>query len=226
MAKKSDTATPAGWHFPPETFTFLSDLKANNTKAWFAGNKTAYEKAIKHPAKAFCTHMEGALQALTGRAHNSKIFRIHRDLRFSKDKTPYNTHLHISFFPEAAATQPPAWHFGLEPGKLGLGTGIFAFEKAGLALYRDRVAGPDGDDLSKLLAGLDRDGIRFNEPELKRGPPGFDPDHANSDLLRRKGLTAWLEVADPGTAVAPGIVTECAVTFKRLKPVFDWLMPG
>ncbi len=81
--------------FPTGTVLFLKGLRANNRRDWFNENKAAYEQDLEAPARAFCEVMRERLEALTGLSHDAKVYRIHRDLRFSKDKTPYNAHLHI-----------------------------------------------------------------------------------------------------------------------------------
>ena len=163
--------------FTKETVRFLQELKANNTREWFADNKSAYENAVKAPAQHFCDALTGQLQILTGAAHKSKIFRIHRDLRFSKDKTPYNAHLHISFIPESKMAAPPCWFFGLAPERLTVGAGVFAFDKPALEAYRQRVDGKDGVALAALLDLLKQDGVRIGDIELKRVPTGYAQDH-------------------------------------------------
>jgi len=98
--------------FPGDALTFLQDLRANNERAWFNEHKKTYETAIKQPAEAFCRAMATALETLTDQPHGHKIFRIHRDVRFSKDKTPYNTHLHIAFTPSCRHAGHPRHHPG------------------------------------------------------------------------------------------------------------------
>ena len=210
--------------FPKEAVKFLSDLKANNTRDWFTANKATYESAIKGPAAEFCEAMSGKLEKLTGTPCKSKVFRIHRDLRFSKDKTPYNAHLHISFTPETGQASPPCWFFGLEPTRIVLGAGTFGFDKSALEAFRERVDGPDGKKLAKLLEKLGAQGARIGEPDLKRVPSGYAQDHPRADLLRRKGLSAWLDTEDTKTASSPDFVATCQVKFKTLRPIYDWLI--
>lgn len=210
--------------FPDETAAFLNGLKANNNRQWFAANKPLYERSVKRPAEQFCAAVADGLQALTGTTHRSKIFRIHRDLRFSRDKTPYNAHLHISFIPEGESLSPPCWFFGLDPDRLTLGAGLFAFDKPSLEAFRRRVAGKDGSALAERLRSLERDGIRLGKPELKRLPAGYPPDHPRADLLRRKSLAVWQDLGDGHAATSPQIVKTCLASFARLKPVYDWLL--
>lgn len=212
--------------FPQEGVAFLRGLEANNDKGWFAANKSVYERAIKQPAAMFCQAVVSRLTALTGADHAAKIYRLHRDLRFSKDPTPYNAHLHISFVREGEGGVGPAWLFGLEPGRLVLGVGVMAFEKAALETFRHRVTGPQGAALSAVLDRLRGTGIRIGAPELKRVPRGFDPDHAHADLLRRKGLTVWKDFPDPMATTRPDWLDTCLSGFDQLRPVYDWLIEG
>ena len=209
--------------FSPETLEFLENLKANNTRDWFQANKPVYERAVKQPAEAFSAEMAGQLEDLTGIAHKPKVFRIYRDVRFSKDKTPYNAHIRISFLPLTDEEALPAWFFGFEPGHCALGTGVFAFEKQALEWFRDRVAGEDGVALEKILGALKKKDIRLSEPDLKRVPSGWPQDHPRAGLLRHKGLAAWID-HDDKSVVGPNLVKSCKADFKRLKPLFDWMM--
>lgn len=221
--------TKADWHFPKETLKFLKDLHKNNNRDWFKDNKSGYEQHWRDPAEEFAELMSAGLETLTGQHHESKIFRIHRDVRFSKDKTPYNTHVHISFFePEkksrtATGCSAPHWLFGLETDRLVLGAGIFGFEKDELMQYRQRIDGKDGEKLQKILNSQIKKGLTLHEPELKRVPKEFDADHPRGELLRRKSLVVWKDLGKPAIACEGNLVAECSKTFKTLKPVVDWL---
>ena len=219
----------ASWLFPKDTVKFLKDLEKNNNRDWFKEHKTRYETAVRDPAEEFAERMAAALSDLTGTEQISKIFRIYRDVRFSKDKTPYNCHVHISFFsPEnmkvtARGCGTPHWFFGLETRRLVVGAGVFDFDKDELARYRKRVEGKEGEQLQKLLDRLAKKGITMHEPALKRVPKGFDADHPREALLRRKGLAVWNELGQPTLATQGNVVGLCRTAFKELRPVVDWL---
>lgn len=172
--------------FPRDTVDFLQALKANNNRDWFKANKERYEAAIKWPAEAFSDEMVRRLEKLTKIAHTGKVFRIHRDVRFSKDKTPYNAHLRVSFTPRHGTADPPAWFFGVDPQGCAMGAGYLAFDKQRLDSFRSRIDKLAGKSLIKLLDRLRKDGFRISEPELKRVPSPFAGDHPRADLLRRK----------------------------------------
>lgn len=209
--------------FAMETIDFLKELKANNARDWFTENKKVYEQVYKAPALAFSDIMASELQSLTGDIHTPKLFRIHRDVRFSKDKTPYNTHLHISFTPEHGSESPPCWFFGLDTKSLSLGVGIFGFQPAELDTFRKRVASEDGVLIAKALAKMSKAGARLGEPALKRVPSGYPKDHPNEALLRHKGLTAWKDLGDETKALDDDLVGTCRTEFKQLKPLYDLL---
>jgi len=216
---------PAKWSFPPDTVQFLHDLAANNNREWFTQNKTRYDLMVKQPAADFCDHMVRALENLTDLPHSSKVFRVHRDVRFSKDKTPYKAYLHMLFQPKGF-DNAPKWFFGLEPDKLALGAGIFEFEKKhALEAYRQRVAGDDGLPLGRQLDKMRKAGIRIRDPELKRVPSGFNVEHNYADLLRHKGLSVWRDhPGGPDAASKDDIVKTTTASLKTLSPLFMWLL--
>ncbi len=206
------------------TITFMKQLKADNNRDWFQTRKKVIEEDYKTPALAFSTTMTEQLHSMTGLSHTSKLFRIHRDVRFSKDKTPYNTHMHISFTPEHPMANPPCWFFGLDTEKLTLGCGIFGFEATQLQTFRSRIDGPEGDEIAAILQGLIQNGARLDEPELKRIPSGYAKDHPHEALLRRKGLAVWSDLGDVSAALDKYLITTCRTEFDNLKPVFDLLL--
>ena len=214
---------PSDWCFPSGAVQFLTELKQNNNRDWFAQNKSRYDEDVKRPAQAYCTLMCEELSAITGTPHTSKIFRVHRDVRFSKDKTPYSAHLHISFLPDGSKGAAPAWFFALEPEKLIFGAGTFGFEKQALERFRERVTGGQGAALLKILSSLEEQGLRLSEPELKRVPRGFEADEDHAPLLRHKGLTAWRDSTSTKAATAPGLIDRSCDEYRTLLPLFTWL---
>jgi len=205
----------------PETMGFLRQLRANNDRAWFNAHKADYERAYKAPAEAFTAEIRPRLEALAGVPLGAKVFRIHRDVRFSKNKAPYNTHLHIGFQAQRVGGEPHrrgGFYFGLDADKLTVGVGAFDFGAADLERYRRVVAG-DGE-LAELLAALE---ARQDEPELKRVPAPYPADHPRGELLRRKGLNVWRDVDDPALIASPDLVEAVMADFAALDPVNLWL---
>lgn len=208
----------------PDTQAFLADLSAHNERAWFAANKARYERAYKAPAEAFAAELRPRIEALAGQAMGAKIFRIHRDVRFSKDKTPYNTHVHLGFQAPRTPGQPRrrgGFYFGLEADRATLGVGAFDFGPADLERYRRAVAGDsDGEELVGILSRID---AKPGEPDLKRVPAPYAADHPRGDLLRRKGLNVWQDIGDRALIASPELADAVMAVFETLDPVNLWL---
>lgn len=210
--------------FSAETLSFLSELRENNTKAWFDENRSIYEGAVKKPARAFSEAIAGEVEKLTETPHKPKLFRINRDIRFSKDKTPYNSHIHMSWSAAEGGGSPPAFMFGVSPDYCSAGCGVFEFQKTTLEDYRQKIAGPFGDDLGRLLDDLKEAGYRLSDPSLKRLPAGFPEDHPCAELALRKGVVAWWDFASPQDATRPDIVALVMERFRQMLPLWRFLV--
>jgi uncharacterized protein (TIGR02453 family) len=171
----------------PETLDFMADLAMNNTREWFSTHKSEYEALVKQPAERLLETVGATLQAQTGVPVTPKLYRIHRDLRFSKDKTPYNTHLHLQWNPPG----PVGFLFGVSANYVCAGAGVMGFASPELARWRERIGGKAGDALVRRVALLVKEGHRIDAPELKRVPPPDGPHHPRADYLRRKSLILW-----------------------------------
>lgn len=212
--------------FPPQAMRFLRDLKANNDRGWFQAHRETYEAAIRDPAQAFVAAVRPGLEDLAGHPLDAKIFRMHRDVRFSKDKSPYNAHLHIGFSDAAMTVREggSGFYAGLETDRLVLGAGMFEVAGAALDAFRAAIdrAG-EGEVLAAIVADLAAAGFRIEGAELKRTPAPYRADHPRADLLRRKGLTAWCETTDVGLICSPALMEFCEETFRALQPLHAWL---
>ncbi|WP_213549553.1 TIGR02453 family protein [Vannielia litorea] len=198
----------------PNARAFFTDLAANNSRDWFLAHKDSYDAKVATPGKALAEALSARLTALTGHEMRPKIFRQNRDIRFSKDKSPYKAHLHM-LWSESGDRDTPAFFLGIDPGALTAGTGQFGFAKPQLERWRAAVAGPEGEKLAALIAPF-----RLRDPELKRVPAPYPADHPRAQLLRHKGFSAWLDL-DPDD---PRPVDEIATdAFERLAPVWRWL---
>jgi uncharacterized protein (TIGR02453 family) len=208
----------------PDTQAFLRELRANNERAWFTAHKADYERVFKAPAEAFVAELRPRLEALAGVPLGGKLFRIHRDVRFSKDKSPYNTHLHLGFQHQRAGGEPRrrgGFYFGLDPETLTLGVGAFDFGPADLERYRKAVADDSwGGDLAGLVASL---GARQHDADLKRVPAPYPADHPRAELLKRKGLNVWRDIDDPALVASPDLVDAVVAHFAALDAVNVWL---
>lgn len=197
----------------PDARAFLGELKNNNSRDWFTAQKARYDADLKAPALALLDQVAADLERQTGDKVETKLFRPHRDVRFSKDKTPYHEHLHMLW-----TTPGMAWFFGISPDYISAGGGRMGMQKETLDAFRARVDAA-GDGLQAELDALAAEGFRIGEPDLKRVPRPYDADHPHGALLRRKSMTAWMDFdqapPDPAKAVS--------AVFARLLPLRAWL---
>ncbi|WP_298963870.1 DUF2461 domain-containing protein [uncultured Roseibium sp.] len=213
--------------FQKETFAFLKALGANNSKDWFDANKSDYQRHVKEPTDVFRPAMNNALQTLTGHEMTSKQFRINRDLRFSKDKTPYNTHIRMAFWPVGASfqgrdAQPPSFFLSIEADTIRFGTGCMAFSKPVLGAYLTLLEKGEGNNISELLARMRSGGFDVSEPDLANPPRGFPKDRAYADLARHKGLAVWKHLPDTSSLEGGSAVTALTNAWKPTLPFWQY----
>ncbi|SMP12942.1 TIGR02453 family protein [Shimia sagamensis] len=196
---------------------FLNDLADNNSKEWFAGNKAVYETNLKSPALALLDTVAASLEKQTGQVPSTKLFRPHRDVRFSKDKTPYHLHLHMLW-----STPPTGFFFGIGRDYLSVGGGIMGLDKDKLTRWRAAVDGRSGAKIAAALVDLQASGARMDEAELKRVPAPFDKDHPQAALLKRKSCTVWFDF-DESDITKGGLVSQIETAFQKLQPLTQLL---
>ncbi|MEP3280352.1 MAG: DUF2461 domain-containing protein [Stappiaceae bacterium] len=216
--------------FPAEGREFLAKLGKNNNREWFQANKKSYEALVKRPAESIRDTLCDVLSTELGRDVQGKIFRINRDLRFSKDKTPYNCHVRMLFWsPEdnsgsAKSSPGAAFMLSIEDDALICGVGKLSFEKAQLAIYRDRIAKASAaKELQSILDELVSNGARISDFDLAKPPPGTDKSHPFPDLLRHKGLCAWRDLDAPADLATPKADQVILSEFRCLWPLYAWL---
>ncbi len=216
--------------FPKETTQFLTDLAANNNKPWFHEHKEEFERIVMTPAREFVLALGERLREISPGVVadprvNKSIFRIYRDTRFSKDKTPYKTNLGLWFWVgEGHKFENPGYYFHLDANNLMLAVGLHSFSKPLLQAYRDAVVAPSlGPVLAQVITEVAQQGFRVGERTYKRTPRGYDPEHPNADLLRHSGLTAGKDLGLPAELYTPNIVDYCIAYYQQLHPVVQWL---
>ena len=216
--------------FPPETLDFLRDLGENNSKAWFDAHRAEYERDYLAPALAFIAAMDAPLRRLNPTVHadprvNGSLFRINRDVRFSRDKTPYKDHLDLFFWAgEGRSRERPGFFFRLRFDRLILGAGIHAFDARMLEAYRASVL--DDDRAMALVVALSEvagAGASLKGVGYRRVPAGFDPAHPRAGLLRHNALHASFDEPVPPSLSAPSFVDHCLDRFQPLAPLLAWV---
>jgi uncharacterized protein (TIGR02453 family) len=200
---------------------FFTELAANNSKAWFEPHKARYVDNIRKPAEFMADLVSEDLARVTGKPHTPKVFRIYRDVRFSKDKTPLNAHLHVMWASSDKDPLAPAWFMGLSPDYFLLGVGVLPMKGDSLTRYRAFVDAW-GDGLSDAMDGVFAMGAEVSDwgPEpLKRVPKPYDADHPHAELLKRKALSISLPMPDDWRT--QGLIKALNARIKDLHPVWE-----
>jgi uncharacterized protein (TIGR02453 family) len=192
--------------FQPDALQFLADLAANNDREWFKPRKADFEHLLKEPMEALCVALadrfsQRRLPLVSDPAKSP--FRIYRDVRFSKDKSPYKTGLGANFPWDDSrddAERPRGavgGYFHLEPGNIFVGGGMWHPERERLAAFREKV----DRDPNAVLRAIDDDRFRsvfgsVTGEALTRNPRGFPADHAYNHLLRLKDVIFSRRLSD------------------------------
>ena len=191
-------------HFSPELFDFLADLRANNDREWFQANKSRYERHVKEPLLRFIEDFEPYLHSISehfvadARANGGSMFRIYRDVRFSKDKTPYKTQAAVHFRHDAGKSAHA-------PGRI-----------------RDRIVAEPGAWDNAASASEFVDEFDQAGDSLKRPPKGFDPEDPHIEDLKRKDHVATCMFSEE-EATAAGFIDAVAEGCRKASPYMEFL---
>ena len=213
--------------FPPEGMEFLRDLKENNDREWFTPRKAVYQEKVQEPmvelVSAVHAEMLRFAPAYVGEPKKC-VFRIYRDTRFAKDKTPYKTHVAAAMWRGGADKNTGAgYYFSISPEALEIGGGLYSPEPDALLAVRRHIADHAVDfrktfetaAVRKLMGDL-------HGESSSRAPKGFDPEHPAMDLLKRKHYVL-MKSADPALATTPKLLPEIVKRFEAMAPFVDFL---
>lgn len=221
--------------FAPEALKFLKQLKRHNEREWFKARKEQFDELLLEPMKLFVEEMDVRLARTVPEISGSPkraIFRIYRDTRFSKDKSPYKTHV-ACWFSHVRASHGvggethgagAGYYFHLEPGESIVAGGIWMPARPTLAAIRDGIA-ERGGELKKLLKGralASRFGALSEEGKLTRTPRGYDPAHEHAELLRHASFTVSAPL-DDAMVVSGKLAQQVEKDFKAMAPLVRWI---
>lgn len=183
--------------FSPKSFAFLKELKANNNRPWFQENKERYEADLKTPMLSFIENLSEPLAKVSTefvcdpRGNGGSMFRIYRDTRFSKDKTPYKSWAAARFRHVEGRRKPaPVFYLHLEPRNVFVGCGIWHPDSKVLAQLRQFLVDNPNAWKKALYDKSFQKHFVMGGRTLTRPPRGFDPDHELLDDLKRKDFVA------------------------------------
>ena len=183
--------------FSRETFAFLRDLRENNDRDWFRANSERYEDVVREPALQFISDFGTRLDTVSThflavpKKVGGSLFRIHRDVRFSRDKRPYKTHVGIHFrHKQHKDAHAPGFYLHIEPGSVFMGGGMWRPHPEALRAIRQQIV-EDGDGWREVTfdPGLG-ESLELGGESLKRAPRGFDAGHPRIDDIKRKSFMA------------------------------------
>ncbi|HYM62562.1 MAG TPA: DUF2461 domain-containing protein [Thermoanaerobaculia bacterium] len=215
---------PSGY-FTLEVFAFLTELRTNNNRDWFAANKERYEKRVRDPMLRFISDLAPRLQKISPhivadpRPSGGSLFRIYRDTRFSHDKSPYKTHLGAHFSHDSAKKAPsvPGFYLHLEPGASFVAGGIWHPEPPALARVRDAIAAG-----STEWKALKRSKLPIEGGSLKRPPKGYAPDHPFIEDLKRTDFVTSVRLTEKQIC-SPSFLTDFTASCRTMVPLVKFV---
>ena len=216
--------------FGPGTTAFLADLATHQDRTWFAENRERYDRELLDKQRAFVDAIGAAFATVDPRvqavpAVDRSIFRIFRDIRFSRDKSPYKTHSDVFFWIGSDRRSAPGYFMRIAPGEVWAGCGAHSLTPEQLAQLRAAIVAPaSGERFASILSALETDGFEIGERGLARMPAGFSADSPRADLLRLTAVHAIRKVSPPPPEFASAAFVDWSMThFLAAKPLVDWL---
>ncbi len=216
--------------FPKESIAFLNSIRQNNTKEWFEAHRESYESLIKEPSADFVVEMGEHLQALVPNIKakpkvNSSLFRIYRDIRFSKDKTPIKSRIGVIFWQGAGKRmQSSCFYLHFSPDELFFAVGIRGFSKETLSAYRDFIKeDKHRNSLSKILKNLKTKDYALPNPRYKRVPKEFDTDLSHIELTLFDAMYAYKEMLPSEILFSEKLVDEAFKIYEDLFELQQWV---
>ena len=216
-------------YFTTEGMSFLQELTQNNNRDWFLENKPRYENLIRTPALNFIDDMENDLTHLSphflaiSKKVGGSLMRVHRDVRFSKDKTPYKTNIGIQFRHEMGKdVHAPGFYVHIEPGDCFIGVGIWRPDSLALGKIRDAIIEREPFWLSAIKDKNFKKNFDLSGESLKTAPRGYNKNHPLIEDLRRKDFIAISHVDDK-TVLSKNFKTHVIKRFTDAEPYMQFL---
>ena len=199
--------------FPSQALDFYVRLGQENTREFWQANKATYDACVREP-------MAALLDELAGEFGEGTVFRPQRDIRFSRDKSPYKTYQggFVALFPGTG------YYVQLDSTGLLAGGGFHAHATAQVDRFRAAVDERHrGEQLAAVVAALVEDGFEVGGEAVKTKPRGFPADHPRIDLLRHKALTVGRPFGSPDWLASPEALAHVRNTWREVRPLNEWL---
>jgi len=212
-----------------ELFDFFRELRTHNRREWFIEHKERYEQQVRRPLQLFIMDFEQSLRGISThfradpRPQGGSLFRIHRDVRFSPDKSPYKTHAGIQFRHEQGGNvHAPGFYLHLEPGNVFAAVGIWRPDSRALRGIRDAIVADPATWLQAVSDAQFAASYRLGGDSLKRPPRDYDPGHPLIEELKRKDFIASAPLSEE-EASAPDFLERYARLSGAAKPFMRFL---
>jgi uncharacterized protein (TIGR02453 family) len=213
--------------FPAEALEFFRGLSRHNKREWFQPRKASFDEHVKEPMARLVEALNRGLEPLAPALvtpPEKAIYRIHRDTRFSKDKTPYKTHIAASFHNRASAGQSDGGlYVAISHKEVAVGGGVYLPDPAALRAIREHIA-QNHAEFRRILASKTVKRLlgELQGEQLSRVPKGFACDHPAADLLRHKRYILYVELP-PDLATTPQLYQEIMSRFRATMPFLEFL---
>jgi uncharacterized protein (TIGR02453 family) len=221
-------ATPGFPGFPPEAMEFFRALKKNNKREWFQKRKHIYEEKVLAPMVDLVTAFNRRLVRFAPEYVNEPrraIYRIYRDTRFSKDKTPYKTHI-AAVFPHQGLGKHNCggFYFGIDPDELEVAGGLYMPGPEQLRAVRDHIAA-SSKEFERLVSNKTLRGLMGSlwGDQLSRVPKGYAPEHPAAAYLRYKQWIFYTTSLPPKLATTPELLEEIVKRAKVMTQFVEFL---
>jgi len=210
-----------------ETLDFLKKLQKNNDRDWFTKNKKLFDNA-NHNIVALTDHLIGQIAKfdpeVAGLDPKACVFRIYRDVRFSKDKSPYKTNLGAYISPGGRKSMRPGYYFHLQPGNSFMAGGKHLPDGPECLKIRIAIA----DNTAEFLKIVEKKSFReafgqLNGERLRSAPKGFDPEHKASKYLKLKEFMAFTELRDDKFVIDPEFPKVLVKLAREMYPLVAFL---
>lgn len=215
--------------FSRKSVSFLKELDQNNNKIWFDKNRQRYEDEVRTPALTYIESMDQHIAKISphfvvsAKKVGGSLMRVHKDIRFSKDKTPYKTNIGIQFrHARGKDVHAPGFYLHIEPGNAFLAAGIWRPESSTLKNVRTLIDEYPNEwkKLTKKL--INTNNFEFGGESLKRPPKGFQAEHPLIDDLKRKDFIA-VQNLKISTVYAKDFDKQSARLFKAVAPLVSFI---
>ncbi len=215
--------------FPKASLDFLARIRRNNTKEWFEAHRNEYESLILEPSRSCTIELGEHLQALVPTINatpkvNGSLFRIYRDIRFSKDKTPIKSRIGLIFWQgRGRRMQSSAFYLHFSPDELFVAVGIRGFSPQMLECYREYITvARHRETLHTILESMRSQGFSVPEPHYKRLPRHFDASLRDEVLTRYNSMYVY-RVFPPEMIHSSALIPTLYATYEAMLPLQQWV---